>query len=46
LAVGPRSRAAQQSHRDQAAVALLEGDVVDVPEHLLLLAEQLVVEQP
>ena len=42
----PRAGATQQADRDQAAVAVLEGHVIDVAEHLLLLPEQLVVEQP
>ncbi len=45
LSPRPGARPAQQPHRDETAVALLEGDVVDVADHLLLPAEDLVVEQ-
>ena len=45
LPVRPGAGAAQHPDGEQPAVALLERDVVDVAEHLLLAAEQLVVEQ-
>ena len=45
LAVRPGPRPPEQAHRDEAAVTVLERDVVHVADHLLLAPEDLVVEE-